>query len=56
MKARARAGNLKEDETTYLDPLVKIAKTGETMGEFTVRWFLKEMDGDTKALFEECKY
>lgn len=56
LKARARMGNLKEDETTYLDPLVKIAKNGETMGEYTVRWFLDEMGGDAKALFEECKY
>ncbi len=56
LKARARMGNLKDDETTYLDPLVKIAKNGETMGEFTVRWFRDEAGGDAKALFEECKY
>ena len=56
LKARARMGNLKQDETTYLDPLVKIAKSGETMGEYTVRWFRDEAGGDAKALFEECKY
>lgn len=53
---RARLGNLKEDETTYLDPLVKIAESGETMGEYTTRRFLDELDGDAKALFEECAY
>lgn len=56
LRARARMGNLKEDETTYLDPLVKIARSGETMGEFTVNRFLNELNGNAKALFEECKY
>ena len=56
LKKRARMGNLKEDETTYLDPLVKIAKSGVTMGEYTVDHFLGELGGDAKKLFEECKY
>ncbi len=56
LRRRARMGNMKEDETTYLDPLVKIAKTGVTLGEQTVERFLGEMDGDVKRLFGECKY
>ena len=56
LKARARSGNLMENETTYLDPLVKIAKSGETMGDFTARKYLGELQSDAKALFEECKY
>ena len=56
LKRRGRIGNLKMDETTYLDPLLKIAKSGETMGEYTVRRFLDELNGDAEALFEECKY
>ena len=56
LRRRARAGNLKENETTYLDPLVKIAESGMTMGEFTAAQFLHELDGDAKRLFEECKY
>ena len=56
LRARARLGNLKEDETTYLDPLVKIAKSGITMGEYTADHFLNELGGDAKKLFEECKY
>lgn len=56
LKKRARMGNLKEDETTYLDPLVKIAKSGVTMGEYTVDHFLGELGGDAKKLYEECKY
>ena len=56
LKKRARMGNLKEDETTYLDPLVKIARSGVTMGEYTVDHFLGELGGDAKKLFEECKY
>ncbi len=56
LKARARPGNLMDNETTYLDPLVKIAKSGETMGEYTARHFLDELGGDAKKLFEECKY
>ncbi|MEO1251546.1 MAG: glutamate--cysteine ligase [Pseudomonadota bacterium] len=56
LKRRARMGNLKEDETTYLDPLVKIAESGVTIGEFTVDRFLNALNGDAKALFEDCKY
>lgn len=56
LKARARSGNLKEDEATYLDPLVKIAESGVTMGEFTVDHFLNDLDGDVKKLFDKCKY
>jgi glutamate--cysteine ligase len=56
LKARARMGNLKEDETTYLDPLVKIANSGVTMGEYTVDLFFGELNQDKKRLFEECKY
>ncbi len=53
---RARMGNLKEDETTYLDPLVKIARSGVTMGEYTAQLFKDELGGDVARLFEECKY
>ncbi len=56
LRRRNRMGNLKEDETTYLDPLVKIAKSGVTMGEYTVRMFDEELNRDVKRLFEECKY
>ena len=56
LTSRARMGNLKEDETTYLDPLVKIAKSGVTMGEFTAQYFASTLDNDPKRLFEECMY
>ncbi len=56
LRNRARMGNLKEDETTYLDPLVKIAESGETMGEYTARVYVNDLDGDAKKLFEDCKY
>lgn len=56
LRRRAKSGNLKEDETTYLDPLVKIAKSGVTMGEYTAQLFAGELNGDAKRLFEECKY
>ncbi|MEM9618741.1 MAG: glutamate--cysteine ligase [Pseudomonadota bacterium] len=56
LRRRAKSGNLKEDETTYLDPLVKIAKSGVTMGEYTAHLFAGELNGDAKRLFEECKY
>lgn len=56
LRVRARLGNLKEDETTYLDPLVRIAESGVTMGEFTAQHFLKDLGGDAKKLYEECKY
>ncbi len=56
LRRRARMGNLKEDETTYLDPLVKIAKSGVTMGEWKTAHFLNDLGGDAKKLFEECKY
>ena len=56
LRRRARVGNLKEDETTYLDPLVRIAESGETMGELTIRLFETEFQHDPKRLFEACKY
>ncbi len=56
LRARARLGNLKEDETTYLDPLAKIAKSGITMGEFTAQQYLGEFGEDAKKLFDACKY
>ncbi|MEX6632520.1 glutamate--cysteine ligase [Hyphococcus sp. ECK-19] len=56
LRSRARMGNLKEDETTYLDPMVKIAKSGITMGEATAKYFLEDLGGDAKKLFEEKKY
>lgn len=56
LRRRARMGNLKEDETTYLDPLVRIAESGETMGELTIRLFETEFECDPKRLFEACKY
>jgi len=56
LRRRARMGNLKEDETTYLDPLVKIAESGVTMGELTAHLFEGELNRDAKRLFEECKY
>ncbi len=56
LRRRARMGNLKEDETTYLDPLVKIAKGGVTMGEETASRFFDEFNQDAKRLFDACKY
>ncbi|MCB9956257.1 MAG: glutamate--cysteine ligase, partial [Caulobacterales bacterium] len=56
LRKRARMGNLKEDETTYLDTLFDIAKSGVTMGEYTAQRFLGALEGDAKKLFEECKY
>ena len=56
LRRRGISGNLKEDETTYLDPLVKIAKSGITMGEYTASRFLGDLSGDAHRLFEECKY
>ncbi|NOX82248.1 MAG: glutamate--cysteine ligase [Alphaproteobacteria bacterium] len=56
LRRRARLGNMKEDETTYLDPLAKVAKTGVTLGEQTVERFFGEFDEDVKRLFDACKY
>ncbi len=56
LRRRAIMGNLKEDETTYLDPLVKVAKSGVTMGEDTAARFIGGLGQDAKRLFEECKY
>ncbi|MBT8471135.1 MAG: glutamate--cysteine ligase [Marinicaulis sp.] len=56
LRRRDRMGNLKYDETTYLDPLVKIAESGVSMGDYTVEQFMGPLNGDVKQLFEECKY
>ena len=56
LRRRGRMGNLKYDETTYLDPLVKIAESGVSMGDYTAEQFTGPLKGDVKQLFEECKY
>jgi len=56
LRRRARLGNMKEDETTYLDPLVKIAKSGVSMGDYTAQRYLNELNLDAKKLYEECQY
>ncbi len=56
LSRRARAGKVDKDETGYLEPLVAIAKSGVTMGEYTVQMFEGEYDRDVKRLFEESKY
>ncbi len=56
LRRRAHPGVTVPDETTYLDPLVKIAQSGVTMGEYTVAAFANDMKGDVKKLFEACKY
>ncbi|NOX95335.1 MAG: glutamate--cysteine ligase [Alphaproteobacteria bacterium] len=56
LRRRARAGKVDKDETSYLEPLVAIAKSGVTMGEYTVQMFEGEYGGDAKRLFEESKY
>lgn len=56
LRRRARKGLMDVDETNYLNPLVKIAESGETTGELTVRLFDTEYDRDPKRLFEACKY
>jgi len=56
LRRRARAGKVDKDETSYLEPLVEIAKSGVTMGEYTVQMFEGEYGHDVKRLFEESKY
>ena len=56
LSRRARSGNLKYDETDYLDPLIKIARSGVTMGEYMTEYFMDELEQDTHKLFDECKY
>lgn len=54
LRRRRRAGNRKRDETSYLDPLDRIADSGETPGELTLRLF--EKDRDYRKLFEGGMY
>ncbi len=56
LRRRACAGKHDADETSYLEPLEKIAKSGVSMGEYTAKMFTSELNGDAKRLFEECKY
>ena len=56
LRRRGRKGRVDVDETSYLDPLVRIAESGETMGELTMRMFEAELGRDPKRLFEACKY
>ena len=53
---RARASWIDADETTYLDPIQKIAQSGVTMGEYTADRFINTLNSDVKALYEECKF
>ncbi len=56
LRRRARQGKIDADETNFLDPLVEIAKSGVTMGEYTAEMFMGPLNRDEKKLFEECKY
>ncbi|MEM9168758.1 MAG: glutamate--cysteine ligase [Pseudomonadota bacterium] len=56
LKARARSGSTHSDERRFLDPLHAIAESGETMGEYTVRRFLNDLDGDARRLLAESEY
>ena len=51
LRRRACAGKKDADETSYLEPLEEIAKSGESMGEYTAKMFAGELNGDAKRLF-----
>ena len=44
------------DETEYLAPLWKIARSGETMGEYTARVWDSELERDAHRLYKACQY
>ena len=56
LKRRGGRGKVSDDETEYLDPLWEIAQSGETMGEYTVRRWLSDLNRDPEKLLDVSAY
>ncbi len=56
LRRRGGKGKVSADETEYLEPLWEIAKSGETMGEYTVRVWEEEMNRDAHRLYTASAY
>ena len=56
LKTRARHGVLSADETEYLDPLWKIAQSGETLAEEMLRKYHGEWAGSVDPVYREYTY
>jgi len=56
LRRRAAPGKIDQDETAFLAPLWEIAKSGETIGEMTVRLWEGELGRDASLLYEKSAY
>lgn len=56
LKRRARPGAMAADETHFLDPLDRVAKSGVTMGEYLARHFAEDLKGDVRRLLAEVEF
>jgi glutamate--cysteine ligase len=56
LRRRARAGAMAVDETHFLDPLVSIAESGVTMGEYMAHHFAVDLNGDARRLLAEVSF
>ena len=56
LKRRGALGKVSSDETEYLIPLWTIARSGETMGEYTARMWEADLNRNAHFLYEQCAY
>ena len=56
LKRRGARGAMSLDETEYLAPLWAIARSGETMGEYTARIWETELERDAHRLYAASQY
>ena len=56
LRRRAEPGSQYADETHFLDPLMAIAESGVTRGEYAAHRFVVELDNDPRLLLEENSF
>ena len=56
LKNRGRLNSAKQDETMYLEPLERIAESGQTMSDEFLRRYSSDWDGNIDHIFEEFAF
>jgi glutamate--cysteine ligase len=56
LKNRGRLNSAKQDETMYLEPLERIAESGQTMSVEFLRRYSSDWDGNIDHIFEEFAF
>ena len=56
LKNRGRLNSAKQDETMYLEPLERIAESGQTMSDEFLRRYSSDWEGNIDHIFEEFAF